>query len=1105
MSFSISSRSEILTDRLFVEASAGTGKTYVIEHYIVRSILSSPFVPEKLALITFTKAVARELRQRLKTTLQNTLACLVEEESASSKYQPPDYLLPFLAQDAFSKRKKAREIEEALERLDEAAITTIHGFCDRLVTKWEEESGCGRVEEWIGEEEKKKWIEEFLQEGGGLRGGEIEVISRKYRHDQQKLVDHLATLMNDVQIEEEGDTAWEEAKKTLEKVREKVSRMAIAEALGAMARGYRGNMKKDGTLKQEIAEAFSAIESLFVNGIAEETLDTLTNFSLIACFETPLAKRTQMPAEQEECVKVVLEELWPALQELVLGDRIVARLSQRCAKAFLAFLQKAGKKTPQTILRRAVDLSAESSFRKYAAEHVEWLIVDEFQDTDALQYTIFSRLFLSNPLWHGHALFVGDPKQAIYGFRKADVYSYLVAKEALLPHEVRTLSVNYRGEKEIVEAQNRLFAGKEQASVFYLPRAKVSLTVVPSSVGKSEKEYIGDSRGAVHFFVAHHHLGRKRRWPHDEMEQTALFPWIADEMISLERLGVPFRQQAILVKDRYQARRVLQFLAARRIPTCAWRVDSITDSPIFLWLQRAFFLASRPHDPSRLSSLLLTFPTQEHLELCRAMASDKRLDQWASCAAAWGEVKDAFYEGGVAYMARSLLACRFDSMRSVEEWLRGLPEGGELLIDVEHLFELLSLLEPVLPFSLEAYGEALHNIASRFSEEPETLIRRTDPDDEGVPILTMHRSKGLEFDVVFALGAASRTPKTEELPIDEADAEKIRQLYVSITRAKRRCYLPLLIDDDERAIPEGQASPLELLCAALTAQKDPSLGWTSMLYDCMSGASRLALAEKLSSELPSVITLSEVFVRHPPLSYSKKESAPSAEKPLPKLSFSKRSYRSFSSGESEQKPPVVCATPSWISSSMPVTEESLLREKEIAQWPYPAIFGIRFHCAISKLIFALPEVRASVEKIREWLNTEGGGDEEMAQRLYDALHVLLPIGDETVCLEEIPRSDMRVECAFLDKEDGERYIRGSIDLLFVWKGAIYIVDWKTNAVQGKSCHEEVERMYLQQHRLYLEAAVRSLSPEFRYGGFFFVFVRHLHTGGIVACPGGYRG
>jgi exodeoxyribonuclease V beta subunit len=1176
MSFDISSASETITQRLFVEASAGTGKTFVIEHYLVRSILTTSFNPKKLALITFTKAVARELRLRLRGTLQSTLDIILEQQEELSEGMPfkldgstdeplavsakasrsvPKYLEDILAKDTFYRRKAARTIEESIERLGEAMITTIHGFCDALLKGWGEVSGDRFVEEWAGEEEKKKWLAEFLQEGARIPVWELEAIAREYTYDQNALISRLISLMDDADSLE--DTAWEDAGKTIQLVREQIEAARVAEALGSKAKGYCGNMRKDGALKEEVIKPFEALQDLVENGITEKNIQPLLGFSLPRCFLKPLCKQPALAEEDNRIAIIVLEELWPVVQKLTDVDAIVKRLAMRSARAFMDYIISNGMKTPQLVIRRVFELSVDDHFLAYAAEAVEWLVIDEFQDTDAMQYAIFSRLFLNNPLWNGRVLFVGDPKQAIYGFRKADVYSYLAAKSTLLPNEIRTLSVNYRAEENVVEAQNRLFAGLQHPWIFYLPRTQQSLDVVPSKAGRKAQAPIDDGRGAIHLFIGRGRKGRSRSWPSLEIEQQQLFPWLADEMIALKAHGIQFRSQAVLVKDRYQAKRVQKYLNERSIPTCAWRVDNVTDSSIYEWLCQAFSLAVKPYDQRRLSALLLTMPTEYHLTLCHDMAADKRLDQWASCTMEWMAVKEAFQEGGIGAMARALLSCRWNGRDTLEEYLFSMLHGEELIIDLEHLFELLSLLEPVLPHSLEAYEAALTKITSYFSDDIEALTRRIDPDDQGVPILTMHRSKGLEFEVVFALGAANRTPLPDEgRSVDEADAEKLRQLYVAITRAKRRCYLPLLAEEEEKQVSFGQASPVELLFGALTVEGKLSSEWLSRLYQSMSGLSRLSAAAALSSAAPHLFSVSEAsdnsqkfpsglldessrdsidcaidgqLVRkdfsgagmrtevHHGMAKGPEESVlvSNGRSPAP-LQWICRQYRSFSSGIpiSEEKggqEPFLVYGDTLPEMSVQGKDQPLLSGTDI----HPTLFGRLFHEMIARLLFAHPEARESVESVREWLKGEGRDDEQMAELLYNAARVKLPLGGEEVSLEEVPRSDMRAECPFLDMEPpysgaasnerGERYIRGVLDLVFLWNGAVYVVDWKTHEVGGGACKQVVEERYESQHKVYLQAVARSFTSEYRYGGFFFAFVRHLASGGIVGDCGGDNG
>ena len=1046
MSFDICSPSP-LPNRLFVEASAGTGKTFLIEHYVVRAALGE-FDPKRLALVTFTKAVAREVRLRLQRTLERTHQRLIDGECDGA----PEYLQPILEQESFFRRRLARTVEEVTNRLSEATISTIHGFCDHLLRASGEE-GNG---EWVSAEEQKAWLEEFIQEGGGLTLAEFEALSKRYRFEQDTLLDILMELMN----EAPGgpDTAWEEAKEAAARVA--ADAPAIAAALEAKARAYCGTTLKDGSFKPKLKKAFAAIQKCVEDGVEEQTLEPCFGFSLAECFSKPLKRLPLVPNECERIAQNILSDLWPALEQLTDMKCIIKRLGGRCAKAFHEFLSRCGGKTPETVVRRVLALSTQRSFVAMAAKAVGWLIVDEFQDTDQIQYQIFSNLFLNNPDWEGRVLFVGDPKQAIYGFRKADVYSYLAAKKSAASGEVKTLSVNFRADPLVVEAQNQLFAGPAHPHIFFLPKTQSHIAVEPSQSGKKVHEPLGDGRGAVHLPVCHGSLGRKRLWPHAELENGLLFPWVADEMICLNRLGVPFSQQAVLVRDKHQAERVQRFLGTRHIPTCAWKIDSVVESPIFSWLQKALLLALRPADQRRLASLLLAIPSPYHLDLCRAMASERRLDEWALCATAWKAVQEAFFRRGIGAMARAVFTSLWDGRQTVDEWLAASPQQ---LTDLEHLFELLAMLEQRLPRSIEAYIDALRDLPRFFSDEPEALTRRTDPDDEGVPILTMHRSKGLEFDVVYALGGASRTPFAEEEAQEEADAEKLRQLYVAVTRAKRRCYLPLLIEDEQRPVARAAASPAELLFASLSCPSSSDARYAAMnrLFEQASG---------LAAE-SSAITISDVRLEQRGYTADRPSPEASAATPYPVVRYAARTYESFSSSHADEARPLLHKT------SRPI--------------------GTSFHAAIAKLLFAPASSRASPEAVSAWL---GAKDPELAALLFSASRLFLPLQGRQVCLEDVPRADMRVECGFLEAKASGSFVRGILDLVFVWKGEVYIVDWKTHEGSDLPLEAIVSSTYDLQRQIYQKAVAEAFAGSYRLGGCFFVFVRQLPNGIVTAFP-----
>lgn len=1012
MTIDITSASTQLPSKLFVEASAGTGKTFLIEHYVVRSLLDqtplhpSNASPAQLAVITFTKAASKELKARIRKALEETRLVLL-----GHKHPQYEYLHHFL--QSSNRSHLIDTISQTLDHLHEATISTIHGFCDHLLTLWHEKRG-EPPSTFLSDREKKEWLVEYLLHlPPSISPEEWKLISHAFLSDQDRLFSFLFDTIDDPPLYTPPDTL------TLQKSFTAFSQLFpekihhLADALATTASCFRGNARRDGSLPRKLRSFFSALQKLTLS-YSQENLHSLiaTSLDLPKIFATPSSKKR---SPDEDIVFAFLKTVWPHLHPFLDPEVAKNKLAHECSHAFSTFLTLSRKKTFQSMIFQVAALSDNAQFCALCTSQFRYLIVDEFQDTDATQWKIF-QLFLKNP--NGNTLFVGDPKQAIYAFRKADIYTYLDAKETFT--EVRSLTCNFRSLPELVTAQNRLFA----PSMFFLPKTQKFLHPLPSSASQHLPE---NPCASIRFFLAESTFDKRRRWPNDDLEHT-FFAWIAND--SLQN-GISLSHQAVLVKDRYQAQRLQTFLSSRSIPSLAWKVDTLLDTPIYQWLQRALLLIARPNDKKRLLSLLLSFQPDKNLSLCSSLTTDNRLDLWARCALEWTAVSTAFSQNGIAGLAHSLFSCRWDGTRTVEESL-----SQEQLIDLEHLLELLSSL---FLHSLDAYALALSRLGELI--EPEKLSRRIDPSHIGIRILTMHASKGLEFDIVYALGCASRTPFQN--PPAEADAEKLRQLYVSITRAKKCCHIPLALDTTNTPPPIGQASPVELLLAS------HSSSWHEPLYQHMTSSDFRAVLSSLSPHILCSDTLP------PPLP----PPCPNIIAPpaVQSLSGIPRIYRSYSSLRPK------------ISGSSPV-------------------FGIRFHKAISHLL------RSDTTDIAAFLHNHFGWDDpELTSLLTQALCVqLLP----SLCLKDIPKTQLRSECSFLDKHAPNVYERGSIDLLFFHQDRLYLLDWKTVPLPDYSPsslkQHTLAHGYDLQHQMYKSAALKSFSVP--WGGFFFVYVRGLPSG-----------
>ena len=189
---------------------------------------------------------------------------------------------------------------------------------------------------------------------------------------------------------------------------------------------------------------------------------------------------------------------------------------------------------------------------------------------------------------------MGDPKQSIYRFRGADVYTYLRAAEHV--KESASLNTNFRAQKALVHALNTLFSQAANGKWLPLPSQEKFLSFVPvqSPEGREESK-LKDGKGSIHFFLAQGEQGRERNFPTRKMEEAFFLPFIAQEIQRLmSEEGFSFRSFAILIKDRFQGERVEIYLKQLGIPSASSRGRNLFDSKGFAVMQHLLEAQSDP-------------------------------------------------------------------------------------------------------------------------------------------------------------------------------------------------------------------------------------------------------------------------------------------------------------------------------------------------------------------------------------------------------------------------------------------------------------------------------------------------------------------------------
>ena len=246
-----------------------------------------------------------------------------------------------------------------------------------------------------------------------------------------------------------------------------------------------------------------------------------------------------------------LEELHARLFPLLEEASHPKKLQQRLARDFEEYRRENEAISPDDLLLRVQEALKTPAFLAQVQKRYRAVVIDEFQDTDPVQWEIFDTLFGSADL--AAFYLVGDPKQSIYAFRKADVYTFLTAGKKFGKEAHAYLDTNYRSEQGLVAQLNALFSDKEWMD---LPQWNTTLSIPASRAAK-------EGEGRLLFLVT-------------APDEESYFPFIVHE---ITRLQVPLESIAILVKDRYQAKRIQQFLQAWNIPSSQQRKEELTSIP----------------------------------------------------------------------------------------------------------------------------------------------------------------------------------------------------------------------------------------------------------------------------------------------------------------------------------------------------------------------------------------------------------------------------------------------------------------------------------------------------------------------------------------------
>ncbi|CAN5701004.1 exodeoxyribonuclease V subunit beta [soil metagenome] len=1142
-----------LTATHAIEASAGTGKTHTIVSLYLRLLLEAGRGVDQILVLTYTKAATAELRRRIRERLLNSRAMLQQGGG-------DDTVVEACLAQGMDAKNALQIVTGALRRSDDSAIYTIHGFCQRVLSDYAFE-GCNSFESEILPETRELlrelvqdfWRREFYAAPRGWlayalgRSPDPEVLTRWVEsYIGRPYIKLVGQARRDDCAEEQAryQARWREAQRLWSTARSEIEDLMInSKALDRNQ--YRNSSVAVWFAQSERFFRFEPVALALPAGVRRFSAEAI-NAGVKTGHSAPshpfFAACDDLVAQHgllEQCYRLRFQAL---LRDLL--GYVERELEPRNRRLGVHSYDDLLIRLAQALASPNGPALAEAVRGRYSAA-----LIDEFQDTDPLQFQIFDRIYGGSDL---PVYYVGDPKQAIYSFRGADVFAYFEARARARSRQ--TLGTNWRFDALLVQAVNALFS--RNALPFF--NAEIVFHPVACAAGKGSERCLGDGGQApmVVWFIERRETEKSIS---KERARRVAAQAVATEIEMLldpaagPRLGDRRLQGsdiAVLVRTHAEGDLVRGCLSSRGIASVEQGAGDVFQSEEAADLEWVLRAVLEPHVLSYLKAALAT----ELLGKTSVEVWDIDHDEgvWEDYLKRFQEYHRQWRDRGFMLAFRGLI-----EGEAVSERLLSLPDGARRLTNLLHLAELLQAralrYRPGMEGLLRWYATRRRSRAPGAEEE----LLRLESDEPLVKIVTVHKSKGLEYPIVFcpfmwdprrrpedANGILYHDPDESFRPVldlgsgnyaaasefaaRERYAESLRMLYVAVTRAKHRCYLLW------GAVKDAAYSPLAWLL------HPPSPGASDAAWHRHLESSSDAA---IKGEIEALASASEdtILLASPPIPG---QHAPAEASPNPRFAA-----RVFSGTIPE---PWAITSFSALMRGMPAEARDVDADAKPDPKPGPAdvprtIFhfprgvtaGRCLHAVLEHLDFTTYRPEDLTALVRQSLAEHGIAtewSEVLSGHLAQALRTPLDAGgrlrlDRIAPRQRInelefhyPIAELRPEvlrdliepwdpeaCQALAGWGGEGacgYMKGFIDLVFETEGRYYIVDYKSNWLGMNLEDYHATRLpavvshagYPLQYLLYTVAVHRYLRHRLArydydrdFGGVYYLFLRGMNA------------
>jgi exodeoxyribonuclease V beta subunit len=1134
-----------------IEASAGTGKTYTIADLYLRHIIAGR-QPSQILVVTYTNAATEELQGRIRARLYQALQLLQQNQDTD------DQFLNLLrtrwnSEEPSVQQEQIKRLQFGLRSMDEACISTIHGFCQRSLQDqalggnqffdsellenddalWQQ-----ALRDWwrklIYRLDQDSWqlIRNQLPQMEVLKGQLFQVrnkpLSRLLPQNNFELSALPQQMKHTVSALHQLSAQWQEQRSEI---------VDILNNSKVLSRAQKLPYHRD-RLPLLIASA----DRFFG---AHKVESTFENFEYLGSellhINSTDKKRGQDPQIDHEFFQAVSNiaaswiEIRSSIKPMLIRDAYtfvenrVAELKREIPA--LAFQDQL------SMMMEALESEHGDDFAAQLQQQFPVAMIDEFQDTDSMQYRIFSRIY-TNGGGSGFTM-IGDPKQAIYSFRGGDIFTYMQARQ-LQGITLYSLLTNWRSEPRLVNAINTLFESRSDSFIY----PSIPFAAATSNPANERHELIQHEASSTPFILWQLPQNEQQKnYTRDqarELINQAIATEIGgllsagEETISIDGKPLQSGDIAILVRQASEGQALARVLHEHGIRSVTIGRENVFRSEEALGLYDLLVAIAQREDPFRarrsLASGLLGF---DYRQIAEFIDDDNQWQDWLDKLTA---LQQRWQQHGFISMFQSLLHCFDVSARLAHQ-----SNSERRLTNLLHLAELLHQQSASLP----GITPLLTWFQQQFElDTGENAELRLENDEALVKIVTIHKSKGLQYPVVFVPFLWSCKSVAKDPPIyyhdDElspcidlgsgqqghqnlADkerlAEDLRLLYVALTRARSRVYLAWgEAGDRGKAGYANQTALAWLLHSSQTAdQLEQQL------------ADGFPPAMDFEADLEALVARSQNCIERISLP---QQSAPNSlanseiEQPYELAEFTRKFTRPWRVSSFTGLTRGIHQTALHGKTATP--------DDHILAFPAGSHIGLLIHALLEHLDFEADIATQCVQLLPTYLPASGISAEADQKTLIHWLQQILltPLNQQGLMLKVLSAQQRLNELTFdfaLDYFDLEAInsllqslssvplqpvtsaafsglITGVIDLVFEYQGRYYLADYKSNFLGGsiEDYHPDklqqamFDRRYDLQSLLYSIALHRYLSmrlPNYNYethfGGCYYLFLRAM--------------